>query len=89
LSKAHHFPAWRADFSRAAQLFWQSYDDDSAERRAVRHVLGCLLARVDGRSPLEYLNNMERDRQRAVVLQLMAKPPGGIGALIDQFASCL
>jgi aminoglycoside phosphotransferase (APT) family kinase protein len=57
LSKAHHFPAWRAEFARAAHLYWQSYDDRSSEQRAVRHVLGCLLARVDGRSPLEYLGS--------------------------------
>jgi aminoglycoside phosphotransferase (APT) family kinase protein len=89
LSKAHHFPAWRAEFARAAHLYWQSYDDRSSEQRAVRHVLGCLLARVDGRSPLEYLGSAERGRQRAAVLRLMAKPPAGIGPLIDQFISCL
>jgi aminoglycoside phosphotransferase (APT) family kinase protein len=89
LSKAHHFPAWRAEFARAAHLYRQSYDDRSSEQRAVRHVLGCLLARVDGRSPLEYLGSAERGRQRAAVLRLMAKPPAGIGPLIDQFISCL
>jgi 5-methylthioribose kinase len=89
LSKAHHFPAWRAEFARAAQLYWQSYDDRSCEERAVRHLLGCLLARVDGRSPLEYLGPAERQRQRAVVLRLMDAPPAGIAPLIDQFVSCL
>jgi 5-methylthioribose kinase len=89
LSKAHHFPARRAEFARAAHLYWQSYDDPSAEARAVRHVLGCLLARVDGRSPLEYLDPSEQKRQRAAALRLMAEPPDGIGPLIDQFISCL
>ena len=89
LSKAHHFPAWRAEFARAAHLYWQSYDDHSSEERAVRHLLGCLLARVDGRSPLEYLGSVERGRQRAAVLRLMAEPPAGIGPMIDQFISCL
>jgi 5-methylthioribose kinase len=89
LSKAHHFTAWRTEFARAAHLYWQSYDDLSCEQRAVRHALGCLLARVDGRSPLEYLNATERDRQRAAVLRLMAQPPDGIDQLIDQFISCL
>jgi 5-methylthioribose kinase len=89
LSKAHHFPAWRAEFARAAHLYWQSYDDHSFEQRAVRHSLGCLLARVDGRSPLEYLNSAERDRQRTAVPRLMADPPGGIDQMIDQFISCL
>jgi 5-methylthioribose kinase len=89
LSKAHHFLAWRAEFARTAHLYWQSYDDDSSEERAVRHVLACLLARVDGRSPLEYLGAAERERQRAAVLRLMAEPPRGIDAMIDQFISCL
>jgi 5-methylthioribose kinase len=89
LSKAHHFPAWRAEFARAAHLYWQSYDDRSCEERAVRHLLACLLARVDGRSPLEYLGPDERERQRAAVLRLMAGPPAGVAPLIDQFVSCL
>jgi 5-methylthioribose kinase len=89
LSKAHHFPAWRAEFADAAHLYWQSYDDNSFEERAVRQVLGCLLARVDGKSPLEYLDAAERNRQRAAVLRLMAEPPRGIDAVIDQFISCL
>jgi 5-methylthioribose kinase len=89
LSKAHHFAARREDFACAAHLFWQSYDDDSSEQRAVRHVLACLLARVDGKSPLEYLDALERDRQRAAVLRLMAKPPDGMDSMIDQFISCL
>ena len=33
------------------------------EPRAVRHTLGCLLARVAGRSPLEYLDEPQRARQ--------------------------
>jgi 5-methylthioribose kinase len=89
LSKAHHFPVWRGEFARAAHLYWQSYDDHTLEQRAVRHVLGCLLARVDGQSPLEYLGAVERECQRVVALRLMAVLPDGIGPLIDQFISCL
>jgi hypothetical protein len=89
LSKAHHLQIWRAAFARAAHLFWQSYDDRTCEPRAVRHVLGNLLARVDGKSPVEYLSQKERERQREVVLRLMTEPPDGIGPLIDLFVSCL
>jgi len=59
------------------------------EDRAVRHTLGCLLARVDGRSPLEYLSPIERDRQRAIVLTLMKRPPVLIPDLIDWFGDQL
>jgi len=56
LSKAHHFPAWRDNFATAAALFWRTYEHGvygldmtvGLEKRAVRHTLACLLARVAG-----------------------------------------
>src|SRR5262245_31350626 len=59
------------------------------EERAVRHTLGCLLARVDGRSPLEYLSQRERNRQRAIVLDLMRKPPVTLPELVQAFGAGL
>ncbi|HQV30185.1 MAG TPA: hypothetical protein PKZ61_18995, partial [Thermoflexales bacterium] len=55
------------------------------EERAVRHTLGCLLARVCGRSPLEYLTPEQREAQRVAVLVLMAAPPASVFELIDLF----
>ncbi len=89
LSKAHHLQGCRANFMDAAHLYWKSYADSSHERRAVRHTLACLLARVDGRSPVEYLDDHERPRQRAAALKQMADTPGTIDELIERFASCL
>jgi 5-methylthioribose kinase len=88
LSKAHHLTQHRAAFLNAAQHYWDVYDDASNESRAVRHTLGCLLARVAGRSPLEYLNEDERVRQKGAVLKLMAAPPQKIRDLIEGFAAC-
>ncbi len=93
LSKAHHLPDHRDAFARAAGCFWRAYRDtagdlpwtDDLEPVAVRHGLGCLLARVAGRSPLEYLTPSERERQRAVVLKLMQTPPRTVDALGDGF----
>jgi aminoglycoside phosphotransferase (APT) family kinase protein len=76
LSKAHHLLAHRSAFAEAATLFWSTYRADlgtpdwanDLEVHAVRHTLGCLLARVAGRSPLEYLSSEERSRQRATVV---------------------
>ena len=66
LSKAHHLPHQRADFASAALVYWKAYDGDAElEPRVVRHTLGCLLARVAGRSPLEYLDEHERAQQQA------------------------
>jgi 5-methylthioribose kinase len=93
LSKAHHLPARRAAFANAAAAFWQSYAGAAGEAPwmhdleacAVRHALGCLLARVAGRSPLEYLSEAERSRQRDAVVSLMSDPPATIDRLTTQF----
>lgn len=98
LSKAHHVAGSRAAFAEAASLHWATYQAHSMaafahsadyEARAARHVLGCLLARVDGRSPLEYLSAAERERQRRVVLALMAQPPARIDELVTRFIRAL
>ena len=93
LSKAHHLPDHRASFAAAAVTFWDTYRQvvgalpwlSTLELRAVRATLGCLLARVAGRSPLEYLDPAERERQQAAVLTLMAAPPATVALLTDAF----
>lgn len=90
LSKAHHLGAHRKPFAGAAQRYWSQYAGEAPftaqiEPRAVRHTLACLLARVDGRSPLEYLTGAERDCQRAVVVELMAEPAASIPHAIESF----
>ena len=93
LSKAHHLPKERDQLASAAGLFWQVYSEEikgltwagTLEPRVVRHTLGCLLARVAGKSPLEYLTPAEVARQREIVLTLMRKPPAGVTNLIAEF----
>lgn len=93
LSKAHHVVSHRAGFQAAAKHYWKIYQKtvgstdwaSDLEPRAVRHTLGCLLGRVRGRSPLEYLNADERTRQANVVTALMADPPPTVAALADRF----
>jgi len=93
LCKAHHLPARRAAFVEAAAVYWRAYVEAidgvawaaDLEERAVRHTLACLLARVAGRSPLEYLAPQERGRQRAAVVSLLAPVPTRVPHLITQF----
>lgn len=93
LSKAHHLPALRRQFAEAALEYWRVYAETlgalpwaaDLERRAVRHTLGCLLARVAGRSPLEYLDVAERHRQRQAVLSIISVPPATIAGLFCMF----
>ena len=103
LSKAHHLASRRADFQGAAVHFWESYRDKLAgtgasgaipwaadiESWCVSHALGCLLARVSGKSPLEYLDDAERGRQRAAVLDLLRRPPGTTAELAGAFVAAL
>jgi aminoglycoside phosphotransferase (APT) family kinase protein len=97
LSKAHHLPEKRAAFADAARSYWSIYEETVAaadwtnglEARAVRHTLCCLLARVAGRSPLEYLSAEERAAQRSAVLALMAEPPRTVAGLADAFITHL
>lgn len=97
LSKAHHLHSGL--MQSAAITFWGTYlmtvvrdwlpDSEfnfgGFNLRAVRQTLGCLLARVAGRSPLEYLTPEQRERQRTVVLDMIRTPPAEPKELIERF----
>ncbi len=92
LSKANHLPHSRLSLIKGAQVFCQSYlqkvkGDWSAEKeaRAIAHTLACLLARVHGRSPLEYLNQKEKEAQTHIVLSLIENQPNSLLDLIKKF----
>jgi aminoglycoside phosphotransferase (APT) family kinase protein len=89
LSKAHHLTPMREIFFMRALEFWESYRGwtpyPEFESRCVRHSLACLLARVRGRSPLEYLDFDERARQAEVTLAIMQSAPMDIPALTERF----
>jgi tRNA A-37 threonylcarbamoyl transferase component Bud32 len=89
LSKTHHLKQHRAKFAEAACEYWSAYCGyaraEAMEARAVRHSLACCLARVAGRSPLEYLDATERANQQSVTVELMANPPERIPDLVEGF----
>ncbi len=90
ISKANHFKSNSIAFFQMATSFWQAYIglidnnlyEENLELFSVQHSLACLLARVEGRSPLEYLTEEERDKQKNVVLALMQNQPKTIQELI-------
>jgi hypothetical protein len=94
LSKANHVQRRREAFTAAAETYWRAYRQSlgepewaaDLEEHAVRNTLGCLLARVAGRSTLEYLPGAERERQREVVLGLMRETPRSISDLARRFS---
>lgn len=98
LSKALHLQSVRRTLIGSAHLFVAEYLDTYCSSpvaggafdhdlvsRCVRHTLACLLARVVGRSPLEYLSQPERDRQRDIVLRMMHEVPMDLPELIERY----
>ena len=92
LSKAHFLFKYRESFLAKAHAIWHEYMAtlrgelaDRMEPSSVRHTLACLLARVAGRSPLEYLGVEHRCRQQQIVLDLIPQDLATIPELIDAF----
>lgn len=93
LSKAHYLEQYRDTFIQMAHTYWQAYHkmisedllSQHGQRFAVHHTLACLLARVAGRSPLEYLDAQYRQRQQLIVVELMNQDIQTIPELIDAF----
>ncbi len=86
LLKALHLPAVRAALLAAAADFRDAWLGafhqglaTGAERRCAA-LLPCLfLARIDGKSPVEYLDESERQRARTVVAPLIREPSQSLG----------
>ena len=96
LSKAHHVITQRQSFLDAAKLYWETYlsvrgqtNDPDLEAMSVKHTLACLLARVAGRSPLEYFDKAEQNRQKEIVLHLIDKQIASVPHLIELFGEQL
>lgn len=79
LLKAFHSPDHWRHFQQAASTFWKALlslaPPDWLQPAAMRH-LGCLLlARVDGKSPAEYIRTeTDRQRVRTAAIDLIKRP---------------
>ncbi|HEX2555136.1 MAG TPA: phosphotransferase [Microvirga sp.] len=90
-------PAARARFLDAfgrladaylAGVAWEKREE--VEARAARLLPGLFLARVDGKSPVEYVTRDEdRERVRATALPLIAEPPARLDAVRAAWARTL
>lgn len=91
LLKCFHSPQWMHGYVLAALLFWESFriglppECTWMEQATLQH-LGCLLlARVDGKSPAEYLTDGAlRDRVICFARALIVDPPASV---VDVFAN--
>jgi len=94
LLKMIHRPASARDLRAAVAAFWAAYrarvDWESPvaiESRVTVLLPALLLARVDGKSPVEYLDAPAQAKTRALALALLASPPPTLDALADTVAA--
>jgi tRNA A-37 threonylcarbamoyl transferase component Bud32 len=55
-----------------------------AERRTATLLPCLMLARVDGKSPVEYLDAAEQQRVRDIAMPLVASPPARVGEVVER-----
>lgn len=89
LLKSFHRPADRAALHHSIKCFQDHYqphicweDPLALDRRLAELLPAMLLARVDGKSPVEYLNADCRDQVRQTALGLLQKPRMSLGELM-------
>lgn len=90
LLKSFYRPAWSGRYAQLANSFWEAYtaglpaECDWIERATLQH-LGCLLlARVDGKSPAEYITEPGlREKVRRFAQSLILSPPASIAQVFD------
>jgi aminoglycoside phosphotransferase (APT) family kinase protein len=77
--------------------FWQAYHDHltryvsrsetaAVEERAVLNLAGCMLARIDGKSPVDYLTPEQQASVRALAKEWLQQPPDSLAAAVGHLA---
>jgi 5-methylthioribose kinase len=96
LLKALYHAPHRIGLEEMCRAFWQRYGEDakgvldltSLERRVSRLLPMLMLARVDGKSPVEYLGTEEADRVRRFARTRLQAGPCGLDEILhDWFAA--
>jgi 5-methylthioribose kinase len=91
LLKSFYRPSFRRAFASAATAFWQALLAELPpgcawiESATIAHLGALLLARIDGKSPAEYLTDAAlRNRVRGFARRLMQDPPARVKKVFDQ-----
>ena len=93
--KALHRPRSRTRYEQCSVVFFRAYEAGVSDglRHEAEYVLGhvgCLmLARVDGKSPAEYLSELERDRARRLGISLIVEPPQNVDGAWKRLAEAV
>lgn len=92
--KAVHVPPIRTALLAAIEEFWVAYkphvgweSDRTLEARVCNLLPALMLARIDGKSPVEYLDDSARTRLRSLSLSLIVEPAAGLRQFIDRVRS--
>lgn len=91
--KALKFPDRAPAYLQCARVLWKSYMDEGPpggrllSRQTALVLGGLLLARVDGKSPVEYLeSDQERERVRSLACSLIAEGVSDLDVVLDRVA---
>lgn len=95
--KSFHQPRFAPRYTRAARAFWQSvlaHAGDNAtpgfERMTVRHLGALMLARIDGKSPVEYIRDLEtKQKVRRAARALLLNPPATVPSALEMVGKFL
>ena len=93
LLKAAHMPARADELLAALRAFTDAYwphvrweDARTLEARVATLLPGLTLARIDGKSPVEYLGEPRRDAVRRAGIALLQTPPSSLAAIAARWA---
>lgn len=83
LLKAIHRPEYHRAYRRCADAFLDAYGPVEDDAYLAAHIGCLLLARVDGKSPAEYLTESGRARTRDLAREVLLREPSGIADIWD------
>ncbi len=90
LLKATHLPSSRKSLLASVEKFWSAYEkniswekSNALEQRVCRLLPALMLARIDGKSPVEYLDEKNRELVRSIAKPLITKPAQSLFETID------
>jgi len=90
LLKSFHRPEWADLYAEEAARFWEKFiagvpREGWIEAATLQHLGWLMLARVDGKSPAEYLREAEiRDRVRRFARELIVAPPDSVAEVFGR-----
>jgi 5-methylthioribose kinase len=92
LLKAQYRPQWAPGYLAAARSFWDAYSARDPGRKTlagdgttVEHLGPLMLARIDGKSPVEYIREEGlRERVRALARELILDSPATVAEVCER-----